>query len=140
MILFNTMGKIFLKTKIEKFIAKRVLIVVGLLSIVTIAVLQQKWMVLTGLFAGGIFSILRFGSLSDMITSLLNGGNNQSAALRSVLSYVLSIITLVILMAASLLYNRWFAAGMITGILLVPFIIFINSLTEGLGITHNNFE
>lgn len=140
MVLLNTMGKIFLKTKIEKFIAKRVLIVIGLLSIVTITVLQQRWMVLAGLFAGGIFSILRFGSLSDMITSLLNGGNKQSVALRSVLSYVLSMITLVILMAASLLYNGWFAAGMITGILLVPFIIFINSLTEGLGITHNNFE
>lgn len=134
------MGRLFLKSNIEKFIAKRVLFLVGILSLADILMVDQRWLALAGLLAGAIFGILRFGSLADVIMQLLARSNAQAAAKKSVLNYVFSFIVLIVLFSASLLYNGWFAAGMITGDLLVPFVIMVNGLTEGLGITHNNFE
>lgn len=134
------MGQLFLKTDTEKFIAKRVLFAVGVLSLADFLFVEQRWMTFAGLLCGGIFGILRFCSLSGLITKLLAQSSTQAAVTKSIFSYIINIFVLIVLISASILYNGWFAAGVVTGVLLVPLVIMVNGITEGIGITHNNFK
>ena len=53
----------------------------------------------------------------------------------------LSTQTLTVLfMAVSISINKWSFLGVVAGILIIPLIILINSLTEALGLSHNNFQ
>ena len=58
-----------LKNKLAIFIAKRVLIYYIILSIIDVLLLKDKWHILAGLSAGGVLSVLKFGSYA----AVLNG-------------------------------------------------------------------
>lgn len=130
----------FFFNKIEKFVLKRVAVLIGILSVLNFIFINQKWLVFLGLVTGGGFALLRFCSLAATLRVLLAKESKQIAVIKSIMNYLLNLLTLTALLVAALLFDRWFALGVVSGIFTVPLMILINNLTEGLGITHNNYE
>jgi fatty-acid desaturase len=58
----------------------------------------------------------------------------------SVVLFAISQLILLPLLFIAYFINQWVFAGFVTGILLVPLVIMINSITEAFGITKNHFE
>jgi hypothetical protein len=131
-----------LKSKMAIFIEKRVLICFILVSIIDIVWIQQRWSVLIGLFSGGIISTMRFGSNTWIINRIVSVNTPQSKnpARSSMLFFLVNQIILLPVLFTAYFINLWFFTGIVAGILLVPFVIMINCVTEASGITHNNFE
>lgn len=133
-----------LKTKLEKFVAKRSLIFFIILAILDIVFISNKWYVLVGLILGGVFSNLKFSSYALVFSRILTpkSGNSQPNNFvgSSLILFILNQLVLIPILFIALKLNESFFAGIVAGILLVPFVIFINCITEPLKITHNNFE
>jgi hypothetical protein len=100
----------------------------------------HKPMILAGLMLGTIFSILRFSSTSSTLSLLMIEEQRPAVVGKTIVKYILNQFSAIVLLAVSLKFSQWLFMGMVAGILMVPAVIFINGLTEGLGITHNNFE
>lgn len=129
-----------LNSKLERFIAKRVLIFLLILSILDIVFIDQRWIALAGLLIGGVMSLLRLNTMVKAFSRLLGKATKQEAVTRNVLNYIVNMAAMIVLMVASIKYSLSLFAGVTVGVLLVPAVIFINSFTEALGLTHNNFE
>jgi hypothetical protein len=135
-----------LKNKMACFAAKRVLLCCVILSIISIVCFESKWHIVGGLLTGGLLSIIKFASYIWIFKRILSpgiavtGGRGRASASGGVLVFALNQIILLPLLYLSYILSRWFFAGIVAGILLVPFVIMINSITEALGITKNNFE
>jgi hypothetical protein len=126
------------------FIAKRVIIYYLLLAAADIVFIRQKWLLLIGLTAGAIFSLLRFGTNAAVYGGIPFAGakikvNNLSAGTVIVI-YAINQIILLPLLFISYKAGMAFFEGVVAGILLVPLVLFINSITEAIRVTHNNFE
>ena len=132
------------ESKLEKFMVKRVFVLIIILSIVDMIIMESKWLVLVGLMMGTILSIAKF-SLNARIFS----GNlctHKSPILRklsssaNIILFTIIQITLFLLLFLSYSLSPWIFAGFVAGVLLIPFAIMINSVTEALGLTKNHFE
>ncbi|MCR4437114.1 MAG: hypothetical protein QHH06_07505 [Clostridiales bacterium] len=102
--------------------------------------MKNKWLVLGGLFCGTVFSLFRFSSMVAVYAKILSQEAKQAAVAKSVLNYVVSLVVVIALLVISMKISMSMFTGMTAGILLVPAVFFINAITEGFGITHNNFE
>ena len=131
-----------LKDRLEKFIFGRMLIGLASLALLDLIFLQQRWAALAGLILGGILGLTRFLSSSAALRQALSVTNQTKLApvLSIIIRYAAGQTLIVVILAASLVVNPWLFMGCAAGILLIPFIIFINGLTEGLGITNNKFD
>lgn len=128
------------RSKLEKFIVKRAAIFLILLSAADLAFLgENRWLTLAGLLAGTSLSIARLIVNEWLFKEVfkLSGGK---AAAGSIL--VFTAVQLVLLPVLLLLYflSAWILYGFVAGILAVPVIVMVNSITEAFGITKNNFE
>ena len=132
------------KSKIEQFVAKKAVICLVLLSIIDMIVMDYRWLVLGGLVLGAILSVAKFGSYAwvfDRICSMDQSGfSKKQAPGSSITVFMLNQLILLPLLFLAYFLNRWIFAGFVAGILIVPFVIMINSITEVLGITKNHFE
>jgi thiamine transporter ThiT len=122
-----------------KFLIKRVIIFFVVLEIINLILLDQKWFVATGLICGTIFGILKFIYTSKFISHLI-GVEERFTSGRVFIKFVLSQMTTMVLIAIAIKFNMWFFAGTLTGILLIPAVIMVNSITEALQISHNRFQ
>ena len=129
-----------LDRKIELFVLKRVLIFLPVLTIVDIVFIEQKGAVFAGLAIGSACGLLRFFYMAATLRRILCGGDTGRAAAAALTKSAISLLGAMAVLAAAIVTDLWLFAGATAGILLVPFVLTINSLTEGLGITHNNFE
>jgi hypothetical protein len=129
-----------LKGKLEKFLAKRALIFFIILAFMDIVFIGQRWIVLTGLFVGLVISVLKLDITGKIYSRVLGIEGKFISVSQSMLIYVLIQILVVILLAVAIKLSVWLFFGATTGVLLVPCVILVNSLTETLRITHNNFE
>lgn len=133
-----------LKSKLEKFVAKRVLIFFIILAILNIVFNDERWYLLFGLMFGGIFSTFKFVTYAVVLKKALviesENGKARLGTKNSLLTFIISQIILLPVLFLSLKFNQCFFTGIVIGILLVPLVIFINCITELLKITHNNFE
>ncbi len=126
------------------FVIKRVIFYYLLLTIADIVLMTQKWPILAGLTAGGIIGTVRFGTTASMFGRIpFISGKKDRKSFSSVGKQMVFVINQVILLP--LLYFSYkagmaFFGGIAAGILLVPLVLLINSITEVLKITHNNFE
>lgn len=125
---------------IEIFITKRVIILLIILSIANIIFMNERWKVLAGLLIGTAFSVIKFYSNAYYLRSILTGVARFSAMRGIIIRYLISQISVVIVLTMTIVHDIWFFAGITAGLLSVPVVIFINSITEGLGFTHNNFK
>lgn len=145
--LINFVGlgyKALLKNKLVKFVVKRVLIFFIGLSIFALVCYEERWYALSGLLAGSIYSVLRLGSYAWVFGRLLfldSGAVHKTGyASGNLTLFIFNQIALLPLLYLALKLNGTFFTGAVAGILLVPAVLFVNSITEALGITHNNFE
>lgn len=133
-----------IKSKLERFIAKRVLICMILLLIVDMIVSENRWFVLVGIIVGTILSFVKFGSNAWVLKGILGiDQNNAQIKLTPGISIIIFIISQLILLSLLFLayfLNYWIFAGFVAGILLLPLVIMVNSITEAFGITKNHFE
>lgn len=133
-----------LKSKIEQFVAKKAVICLILLSIIDIIVIKNRWLVLTGLVVGTILSIVKFSGYAGVFRQICQTGRNTPPKSRtpigSILVFILNQIILLPLLFLAYYLNQWLFAGFVAGILTVPFVLMVNSITEILGITKNHFE
>lgn len=133
-----------LKSKLEIFVAKRVLIFFIILSIFDIVLLDKRWLVLLGLFPGSLLCTLRFSSnallFKELLSSAADYGEYRHAGLKTVIFFIINQIILVFLMFVFYKISLWAFAGFTAGLVLVPFVLMLNGITEALKITHNNFE
>jgi len=127
--------------KLELFLAKRALVLFAILAVLDIMLVSQRWAVLAGLTLGGILSLIRFGSMSAFFSRvLLPDYGKQATVLLIIIRQVANQVFTIIFLALSLMLCLEFFAGAVVGILIVPLVIMINGITEGLGITKNNFD
>lgn len=133
-----------IKSKLERFITKRVLICMILLSIIDIILLENRWFVLVGLIVGTILSITKFASNAWVFGGIFgteqNNAQKKLAPVASVGMFAVNQLILLPLLFLAYFTNQGIFAGFVAGILLVPFVIMINSITEAFGITKNHFE
>lgn len=132
------------KTKLEKFVAKRSLIFFLILAILDIVLMKNRWYVLVGMMLGGIFSNLKFSSYAFVFSRIVasaSGNSQHSNPIRnSLIIFIINQVVILPLLYIALKFNPWFFIGIVSGMLFVPILIFINCITEPLKITHNNFE
>ncbi len=133
-----------LKNKLAIFIAKRVLVCSALLSVMVLVWIEQRWYTLAGLLVGSAFSVMKFGSYTWIFKKIVSGAASSAqktnSARSGMLAFLVNQIVIFPLLLAAYFLNHWFFAGMVAGILLVPFVIMVNCVTEALKITSNNFE
>lgn len=106
--------------------------------------MAQKWPVLAGLTLGGLIGILHFRINASLFGKLpvsvgAEAGNPLLSVVKMVV-YAVNQIVFLPLLIVSYMAGMAFFEGVVAGILLVPLVILINSITEVLRITHNNFE
>lgn len=125
-------------------IVKRVLICYILLSIIDVVLVKQRWLALFGLSVGAVFGVLKFISYSWVFGRIASGAaagiRKGAGAGLGILVFAFNQILLLPLLFVAYKFDMWFFTGLVAGILLVPFAIMLNCLTEAIGITHNNFE
>lgn len=126
--------------KLEKFVAKRIIIILAVLSLVNLIFMRQKLVISAGLLAGSAVGMLRFSSLAGMLSKLLETDRSKNKwkfrLFTCISGYFLTISMLII----SGKLNKWFFAGVVASILIIPAIIMVNCFTENFGLTNNHFE
>lgn len=132
------------KSKIEQFVAKKAVICLILLSIIDVIAINYKWLVFVGLVLGTILSVAKFGSYAWVFERICNPDQGDSskkqASGSSITVFMLNQLILLPLLFLAYFINLRIFAGFVAGILIVPFVIMMNSITEVLGITKNHFE
>lgn len=133
-----------LKSKLEKFLMKRALICMVLMSAIDIIVIDEKWHVLTGLLSGTFVSIFRFGSNALILSNAMGVKQDDRCSIFSsefiIVLFGLSQLILLPLLFLAYFISQWVFAGFIAGIITIPVVIMVNSITEAFGITKNHFE
>ncbi len=134
------MKKILLKSKLERFIAIRVLILYLVAAAIILVFFRHLPLLLAGLTLGVFLSLLRLNSNAGTLASVLTAPEEGGAVRKSVTGFIINSLIVIVVLAASLKINQWLFGGVIAGIFFVPLVIIINGITEALGITHNNYE
>lgn len=133
-----------IESKLERFITKRVLIGMILLSIIDMVMFENRWLVLVGLIVGSMLSIVKFASNAWVFGGIFgtdqDSARKKLAPITSVAMFAVNQLILLPLLILAYFLNQWIFAGFVAGILIVPFVIMINSITEAIGITKNHFE
>jgi hypothetical protein len=96
-------------------------------------------MLLIGFYSGGALSILRYLSNAWIFSIKQNNENKLLLHLKTIVLFFGNQILLLTLLFIYFSLNRWLFIGLIAGVLLAPFIVVINSITEVFGITKNGF-
>lgn len=129
-----------LRSKLDRFILRRAAVFLLLLSAADLVFLgKNSWLAFTGLLAGTLLSIVRLVGNEWLFKEVFkfNGGKAVAGSI-----LVFTAIQLILLPIILLLYflNTWILFGFVAGILAVPVIVMVNSITEAFGMTKNNFE
>ncbi len=129
--------------KIEQFILKRSLICFILLSIIDMVVLESRWLALIGLVIGTALSAVRFCGNAAVLASLFNvevqNTRNRLGQRSARLIFLLNQIILLPFLLLAYFISQWVFWGFVAGILTIPLLIMLNSITEVFGITRNHF-
>lgn len=132
------------KSAIERFVLKRAVIYLLILSVIALLFFQNQRLILAGLTVGAAFSVGKFTSYAWVFGKTLCESQvalgRKPAAIGNMAAFIINQLILLPLLFLSYFFNHSFFAGFCAGILLVPLIILINSITEILGITKNHFE
>jgi len=129
-----------LKDKVLRhFIKIRVAVVYTFLIVVSLIFFNDRWYLVMGLTCGSIFGVMKYIAAARFISNILLQ-NEKTHYLRVFTKYLSLQAVTILLMAVSIRINMWSFYGITAGLLLLPAIITVNSLTEALGISHNNFQ
>ena len=98
-----------------------------------------RWPVFAGLLTGFLISIGKLAG-NEWIFEKIFRTDGEKAALGSIALFSASQLALIPVIVLAYFFSAWTLYGLTAGILTVPIITMINSVTEALGITKNNFE
>ena len=128
---------------IEQFIIKRLLICFILLSIIDMVVIENKWLVLSGLAAGTFVGAVKFLSNAKALAGILGRQAKEDRVkpvrLTATIIFLLNQIILLPFLFLAYFLGQWVFWGFFAGILIIPLLIMLNSITEAFGITMNHF-
>jgi hypothetical protein len=124
--------------KTEKFLIIRSLILI--LSLVGLSQIIYKFdfAILLGLIIGYFVGILRLRTLTVAAHTIFSSTNKKNKG--TVLKYILVQIVTILALAIAIKVTVPFFFAVSVGVLTVPITIMINSFTEFLGATRNNFQ
>lgn len=125
---------------LQCFIKTRIIIVYIVSIIISLILFDNRWNIVIGLTCGSVFGILKYIVASRFISNILLQREENLSLARILVKFLSLQVVTVLLMAVSISISLWSFLGVVAGILLIPLIILINSLTEALGISHNNFQ
>lgn len=128
------------KTGLERLIFRKALILLAISAVIFSVFFNSRFIIIAGLMAGSVFSIIRLKSMTSALRGMMPGKNASGAVAKNILGFVIAQMVAVVLLLCASIINFGLFAGIAFGILIVPFSIFINALTESFGITHNHFE
>ena len=125
----------------ENFIAKKALIFSPLLTIVSLVWLDKWYVYLAGLIIGILASLFKIYFMGDVYTRLLISSNEQRPSVRfSTLKLIaMQLFSFFVLVVSSIMGFQGLI-GAFLGILIVPGVIFVNSITEYIGLSKNKFR
>lgn len=129
-----------LRSKLERYVTKRVYLLIIIMSIADIAFIEHRWAALAGLVFGGGFGLLRFGSTAATFTVLIGQNAQNSEMKRSLAKYLLNQAATIAMLVASILYDVWLFGGILAGILLVPAVLSVTGIMKGLGLVKTDFD
>lgn len=130
----------FKDKKIERFIAIRLIIYLLVTAFLCIIFLKGEKNIVIGLILGTFLSAIKFFATANVYRKLLNQRTEKLDTILAVIKVFAGILGTATVLIVSILSSVTMFAGTAAGVLGVPLIITLNSLTEGLGVTHNNFE
>jgi len=102
--------------------------------------MQNKLIIVSGILLGTVFSLLRFSYMGNTFYSLLMLKNPSMNVNKSILRYIILQLFTIVFLVILAKYNILYLVSSVVGILSVSLVVVVNSVTEGLGITKNNFE
>lgn len=118
---------------LRRFFLKRVLVVWAVASVLTLLIFGGVYKAVAGIGIGAVLSLCRIRLLERSIGAEPDGGKKKSAVLASGLWFIL----LFSLLMTSVNVDAGLFLGIAGGLLILPFIIMANAVTEKLGITRN---
>lgn len=124
--------------KVEKFLLRKSVVLILILIGLSQVVFRINLAIFLGLIIGYFVSLIRLRVLSSAAKGVLSRFKKNNIG--SGLNYIgVQIITILVLVVAIKISIPVFLAASL-GILTIPITIMINSFTEFLGATRNNFE
>ncbi|MCX7748872.1 MAG: hypothetical protein N2645_18580 [Clostridia bacterium] len=127
------------KGKLEKFILRRVVILFAVLAILTVFLFKDIY-IFFGLLLGTGLSIFRFLSMAAVFSRLMPESAKPLKAQHGVFRYVLNQVITVLFLIIAIAVKFSLFAGMAVGIMTVPIVVMVNSITEFFKLSNNNFE
>ncbi len=119
-----------------RFLAKRVAILAAACVVTSLFISKLGVMTAFGVLIGAFLALYKV----KMFGSFLNGlVNSENIGKKPVFYQIFSQLFLFGVLTASIIANLTFFFGVVAGLLLVPFYICINAVTEKVKITHNNW-
>ncbi|MDP4118423.1 MAG: hypothetical protein Q8873_04445 [Bacillota bacterium] len=130
------------KSRLEGFIAKRTVVYLAI-TVIAAMFFKDRWYIACGLSAGAFFSAAKFAGYAwgyRRLTEETSGNKvNFKAVVRNIIIFVVSQLITITLLFEFYFYNVWLFGGFVAGLMAAPAILVVNSVTEVLGITKNNF-
>lgn len=129
-----------LQSKLIRFMVKRAAVFLAAMSVADLAFLgNNRWLVLAGLAVGTLLSVARLMGNEWLFRKIIKLSGGKAVA-GSIL--VFTGLQLILLPVILLLYliSVWVLYGFVAGVMAVPVVVMINSVTETFGMTKNNFE
>lgn len=130
-------------SRIERFIYKRLLICFLLLSIIDMAFIEDRWLVLAGLTAGTVVGAVKFGgnarALAGIFGLAVRESRGRTGRRCGTVIFLLNQIILLPFLFLAYYLGQGIFWGFFTGIMTIPLLIMLNSITEAIGITRNHF-
>lgn len=126
-------------SKTEIFLIKRSVIIIFGLIILSLIVFKFNKEIINGLICGYLVSLLRLKVLAGTIKEIVSIRIKKTlkrSRFKYLLVQLLTVVILVVAIKVSILFFLSFFVGLIS----IQITILINSVTELIGITKNNFE
>lgn len=128
------------QSKLVRFMVKRAAVFLAVLSVADLIFLgNNRWLVLAGLTVGTLLSVARLMGNEWLFRKIfqLTGGKAVAGSI-----LVFTGLQLILLPVILLVYfvSVWTLYGFVAGVLAVPAVVMINSVTETFKMTKNNFE
>lgn len=111
-----------------------------MLAVITAVFLgSHRWPVFAGLFSGALLGFFRLCG-NEWIFKRLLCQNGAKAAAGGAAVFLTSQLLLILALALAYEAGRWAFCGLLAGVLIIPAVVMMNSITEAVGFTKNSFE
>lgn len=122
-----------------RFFVKRICILYIVFLIVFFLSKNQRIPMILVLTFGVLFSILRFWLLESVLKQVVGRGKKSLAIIANMMVYLFSLVVVGGIVVIAIRIGIYTVIAALVGTLSIPIIIMINTITEALGITKNQY-